>query len=151
MQTIYTDYQYDMHYPSGIEHHWWSLARNRLIAKLLQREQEGAFLEVGCGKGVVVKGLKDCGFDIHGVELAQVKPMEGAEQLVDSGIDACDWDIERRAKITGLLLLDVIEHLPEPEEFLRKLETSFPKLAVVIITVPTRQEIWSNYDTWHGG
>jgi 2-polyprenyl-3-methyl-5-hydroxy-6-metoxy-1,4-benzoquinol methylase len=119
---------------------------------LLKTESDtaGVFLEVGCGRGVVVKSLKDSGFDVHGVELADVTPVEGAEQMVDSGIDVFEWPIERREKITGLLLLDVIEHLPEPEQFLKRLESSFPKLRVVIITVPTRQEIWSNFDTLGG-
>ena len=123
-----------------------------LLAKILRSESgdTGVFLEVGCGKGVVVKSLKDCGFNIHGVELANVEPMEGAQLLVDTGTDACEWAIERRSEITGLLLLDVLEHLPEPEEFLKQLESSFPKLAVVIITVPTCQEIWSNYDSFCG-
>ena len=152
MNTTFSDHLYDMCYPPGIEHHWWTLARNRLLANILRSESSGTgiFLEVGCGKGVVVKSLKDRGFNIHGVELADVKPMEGAQLLVDSGTDACEWAIERRSQITGLLLLDVLEHLPEPEEFLKKLESSFPKLAVVIITVPTCQEIWSNYDSFCG-
>jgi hypothetical protein len=126
MKTTFSDHLYDMCYPPGIEYHWWTLARNRLLANILRSESggTGVFLEVGCGKGVVVKSLKDCGFNIHGVELANVEPMEGAQLLVDSGTDACEWAIERRSQITGLLLLDVLEHLPEPEEFLKQLESS---------------------------
>ena len=150
--TTFSSHLYDMCYPPGIEHHWWTLARNRLLANILARESgnASAFLEVGCGKGLVVKSLNASGFNIHGVELADVKPVEGAQELVDSGIDAIDWPIERRSQITGLLLLDVIEHLPEPEEFLTKLQMSFPNLDVIIITVPTCQEIWSNYDSFCG-
>ena len=152
MKTTFTELQYELFYPPGIESHWWTLARNWLLARILRREagDDSAFLEVGCGKGVVVKSLKDYGFNIHGVELADVEPMEGAQWLVDSGTDAIEWAIERRSKITGLLLLDVIEHLAEPEQFLKKLENSFPKLIVVIITVPTCQEIWSNFDNFCG-
>jgi hypothetical protein len=152
MQTTFSEQQYEMFYPPGIENHWWTVARNRLLAKILRRESGGndEFLEVGCGRGLVVKGLKDYGFNIRGVELAPVKPMEGAQQLVMSGTDACDLPIEQRTGITGLLLLDVIEHIPEPEQFLKKLEESFPNLSVVIITVPARKELWSNYDPFCG-
>ena len=148
MKTAFSDHQYDIFYPPGIEYHWWNLARNRLLENILRRESRNTdcLLEVGCGRGVVVKNLKDRGFNIHGVELADAKPMEGAELLVDWGTDVFEWPIERRFETTGLLLLDVIEHLPEPEVFLKKLESSFPKLAIVIITVPACQEIWSNYD-----
>lgn len=152
MNTTFSDHQYEMCYPPGIEHYWWNIARNRLLAEILKRESDksSVYLEVGCGKGVVVKGLRDHGFNIFGVELADIEPIEGMQPYVDSDTDACNWAIERRSEITGLLLLDVIEHLPEPEKFLAKLEQTFPNLAVVIITVPARQELWSNYDTFYG-
>jgi hypothetical protein len=152
METAFSDQQYDLFYPPGIEHHWWTLARNRLLAGILRREAGDAcsLLEVGCGRGVVVQGLKELGFDIQGVELADVTPMEEAQSLVDSGTDVFDLSEERRLKTTGLLLLDVIEHLPEAETFLDRLDASFPNLSLVIVTVPARQEIWSNYDSTVG-
>ena len=152
MNTTFSDHQYDMCYPPGVEYHWWTMARNKLLAKILKQESgdHSVFLEVGCGRGVVVKSLRDRGFDIHGVELADVEPIAGAHPFVDSGTDACDWAVERRSEITGLLLLDVIEHVPEPEQFLKKLESSYPNLGVVIITVPACPELWSNYDIFYG-
>jgi len=152
MKTTFSAHQYDMFYPPGIEHHWWTLARNRQLEKLLRQEFGDAdmLLEVGCGKGVVVKSLRDAGFNIYGVELADVQAVKGAEAWVDSATDACDLAIERRSEVTGLLLLDVIEHLPSPEQFLKHLENSFPKLTAVVITVPTCQELWSNYDVFTG-
>lgn len=152
MKTTFSDTQYDMCYPLGIEHHWWTIARNRLLANILTRESSDSsiYLEVGCGRGVVVKSLRGSGFNIYGVELADVEPIEGMQPFVDSGTDANNWPIKRRSEITGLLLLDVIEHLPEPEQFLKTLESSFPNLAVVIIAVPTCQELWSNHDDFYG-
>lgn len=152
MTTTFSAHQYDMCYPPGIEHHWWTLARNRQLEKLLRQEfgDTDTLLEVGCGKGVVVKSLREAGFNIYGVELADVQPVEGAQAWVDSATDACDWASARRSEVTGILLLDVIEHLPSPEQFLQRLENSFPKLTAVVITVPTCQELWSNYDTFTG-
>ncbi len=152
MTTTFSDQQFELCYPEGIDFHWWYVARNRLLADILLREStaDSIFLEVGCGRGPVVKGLRDFGLDVRGVELAEVEPIEGMQAFVDSGIDACDLPIEQRAEISGLLLLDVIEHLPEPEQFLKKLVGSFPNLAVVIVTVPSCQEIWSNFDDFYG-
>lgn len=152
MSTTFSDQQYDMAYPPGVEHHWWTTARNKLLADILEQESDGdsALLEVGCGRGVVVKSLRNYGFNMRGVELADVKPLDAVQTFVDYNTDACELSIERRAEVTGILLLDVIEHLPEPEQFLRKLEDSFPNLKVLIITVPACQEIWSNYDVYYG-
>jgi hypothetical protein len=49
-----------------------------------------------------------------------------------------------------LFLLDVIEHLPDPVAFLSALKSAFPKVSRMIITVPARSELWSNYDTFYG-
>ncbi|MCB1688315.1 MAG: hypothetical protein KDI33_07510 [Halioglobus sp.] len=152
MNTTFSDQQFELCYPEGIDFHWWYIARNRLLASILRRESDSdsVFLEVGCGRGPVVKGLRDFGLNVHGVELAAVEPIQGVQAFVDSGVDACDLPLERRSRITGLLLLDVIEHLPEPEPFLEKLAGSFPNLSVIIITVPACQEIWSNFDDFYG-
>jgi hypothetical protein len=151
MKTTYSDEQYELAYPPGIEHHWWSAARNELIAKLLREKcADCNFLEVGCGKGVAVLGLRKEGRNVRGVELANVQPLSGVEQWVDSGVDACDLALETRLTYEGLLLLDVIEHLPDPEAFLNSLLKSFPNVSFVFVTVPAGQELWSNYDQFAG-
>lgn len=152
MSTTYSEQQYEMAYPPGIEHHWWTVARNQLIADLLRAESadESSILEVGCGKGVVVRSLNEDGFDIRGVELAEVQPLSGARDWVTTGTDACELDAGFRSGISGLLLLDVLEHLPDPGVFLEKLSGSFSNLSFVLVTVPTCQELWSNYDDFAG-
>jgi len=152
MNTAYSETQYEMNYPSGVEYHWWHIARSRFVSALVRdaKLDNTVFLEVGCGKGLEVKALRDTGIEVYGVELADVRPLEDVRRFVESGTDAVDLPVENRNRVTGLLLLDVIEHLPNPGEFLKKLEQHFPNLSVVIITVPARQEIWSNYDVFYG-
>lgn len=152
METTFSDQQYDLYYPPGIERHWWNLARNRLLAGILEKDvkKPGVMLEVGCGRGVVVKDLDERGFEIRGVELAEVQPMKEAQSLVDAGTDVFDLPEEQRSMVSSLLLLDVLEHLPEDTEFLRNLANSFPNLSHVVVTVPARQELWSNYDAQVG-
>ena len=152
MNTAYSETQYEMNYPSGVEYHWWHMARSRFVAALVhaQKLDNTVFLEVGCGKGLEVKGLRDAGIEVCGVELADVRPLEEVRRFVESGTDAVNLPAERRNRVTGLLLLDVIEHLPNPAEFLKTLEQHFPSLSVVVITVPAGQEIWSNYDVFYG-
>ena len=55
-----------------------------------------------------------------------------------------------RGLVTTVLFLDVIEHLRAPAEILAEVRDAFPKLRHVIVTVPARQEIWSNYDVYFG-
>jgi SAM-dependent methyltransferase len=141
-----------MCYPPGIESHWWNIARSAQVARIVRTENKPGtvFLEVGCGKGLEVQALRNAGINVYGVELADVQPLEGLEPFVTSGVDAVELPAEQREQVTGLLLLDVIEHLPDPVAFLRSLESSFPKLSVVVIAVPASQALWSNYDVFYG-
>lgn len=152
MNTAYTETQYEMNYPSGVEYHWWHMARSRFVADLVHNQHldNEIFLEVGCGKGLEVKALRDAGIDVCGVELADVRPLEDVRRFVAAGTDAVNLPAEHRNRVTGLLLLDVIEHLPNPAEFLKTLEQYFPSVSAVVITVPAAQEIWSNYDVYYG-
>ena len=114
MSTIYTDDQYDTCYPPGIDNHWWTIARGAQVLRIVRGENRfgDVFLEVGCGRGIEVKALRNAGIDVYGVELADVRPLEGVEPFISSGIDAIQLPLVERERVTGLLLLDVIEHQP---------------------------------------
>jgi hypothetical protein len=56
----------------------------------------------------------------------------------------------QRHKYQTILLLDVIEHLENPIDFLKALPEKFVNLSKIVITVLARQELWSNYDSYHG-
>ena len=152
MSTAYSKLQYESNYPPGVEFHWWNLARSRIVSTIVKEENsaQAVFLDVGCGKGLAVKELRDAGIEAFGVELAEVSPLEAVRQFVHSGIDAVHLPLEQRNRVTGILLLDVIEHLPEPVVFLNALQQNFPNLSVVVVTVPACQELWSNYDIFYG-
>ncbi len=152
MKTEYTDSQYSSNYPDGVQYHWWNLARNDFIARLLQSlpTTRQCVLEVGCGRGIVVDYLRRRGVDCDGIELAEVTPVAGVADHITSGASAFDLPIEAKSKYNIIMALDVLEHLPTPEEFLRDLVESFPGVTEVIITVPARPELWSNYDEHYG-
>ncbi len=152
MTTEFSDDQFDQAYPDGIENHWWILARNRIIANVVKKfAGAGAVvLDVGCGRGIVVKYLRDKGIDCTGVELARAHPVISVRDHVRVGIDARDLSLTERMRYDTILLLDVIEHVPDPAAFLQHLSDGFPNLSHLIITVPACQELWSNYDECYG-
>ena len=152
MNTAYTEGQYDSNYPDGVERHWWNVSRNALVAKLVgwSGQASGRWLEVGCGRGIVVADLRRQGIDCDGIELASAIPLEPARPYVRTGQDALDVPEYERVKYTGLLLLDVIEHVPDAVSFVRMLLEAYPGISCVIVTVPARSEIWSNYDLEYG-
>lgn len=139
-------------YPKGVERHWWSFARNRIIERSVRRLTRSGerVLEIGCGTGVVVDHLSAAGLDVSGCDLARAEPAtERVRSRVRLGVDAFGLDLAEREQISGVLLLDVLEHLPEPRGFVERIRDGFPNARWLFVTVPARQELWSNYDEFN--
>lgn len=148
--TSFDQEQFEAIYPQGVERHYWNRCRIAVITDNLRSIKDaGPMLEVGCGKGLVVSALRRYGFDITGVELAEVEPLQEVAPFVNVNTDALDLDPGIRSGIQTILLLDVIEHLEDPVAFMTRLRSAFPKLRRFIVTVPARQELFSNYDRFN--
>lgn len=152
MATEFSNDQYSLAYPDGIEYHWWNRARSWVILRLLRRYcgTQGLVVEVGCGRGVEVQALRRAGVSAQGVELAAVPPLPSVAEWVATGTDAGDLPAAVRESARVLMLLDVLEHLPQPARFLQQLLADYPNVTAVVVTVPARQELWSNYDEFYG-
>jgi len=145
--------QYANIYPAGIEFLYWHRARNRIVTRKLRAHlaTNDALLDLGCGAGVLVAHLRNAGFDCEGADLGRPSTVvPGARGHLHLGSDAFSLPAEYRDRISTLLLMDVIEHLPNPPEFLRRCDERFPNVRCVFMTVPARTEIWSNYDEYNG-
>jgi SAM-dependent methyltransferase len=150
--TEFSGNQFALAYPDGIENHWWHLARNKIIKSVIKAcaGPNASVLDVGCGQGIAVKYLRAEGIDCTGVEPAEVTPLFPVGDYVRVGVEAGALPPTERARYDTILLLDVIEHVTDPVTFLQRLFVVFPNLSHVIITVPARQELWSNYDDFYG-
>lgn len=150
-EGTFSQAHFDTAYPTGIEHHFWNLARNRILAKALKNcAAQGPMLEIGCGTGVVVAGLRDMGFDCWGSDLGHSQAAAGAEKFLYLGQDCRTLDAGFRDSIRTLLILDVIEHVSDPVGFMTSIRESFPHAEKLLATVPARKELWSNYDDNYG-
>ena len=152
INTEFNKEQFDAIYPIGIENHYWTLSRNKIIKKELEKNGliNNRILEIGCGRGIVVNFLRESGFDCYGVELAEIESIEGIEDYVITGTTFESLDNDLITSIEVIMLLDIIEHIKNDVEFISKINNFFPNLKCLIITVPTRKELFSNYDTYYG-
>jgi hypothetical protein len=148
---------YETAYPPGIENNFWNLARNWIIEKELRAaaaaalfHERGLALEIGCGAGIVVKYLRNRGWNIFGSELGNPALMPGTEKVIWTSQPAEDLEPEFRLSVQCILLLDVIEHIEDEVGFLNSIKMAFPNCSCFIVTVPARREAWSNYDEFYG-
>ncbi len=151
-ETAFDTAHYDKAYPDGIERHYWHRARNAVLASALQREglRGPPLLEIGCGRGLVTQALRDAGFDCRGVELAHAVPPDRIAPFVRTGIAFQDLPEAERGDVRGALLLDVLEHVEDPVDFLAQIRSALPRCERLLVTVPARRELWSRWDEFYG-
>ncbi|MDA8170386.1 MAG: class I SAM-dependent methyltransferase [Nitrospiraceae bacterium] len=150
--TNFDNKQYELAYQDGMGNHYWHLARNRFIEKKLtglSLENERV-LDVGCGRGILIEYLRGRGVDCWGAERAKVRTVAAVEKYIFTYCDTSELDVEFRKSVKALLLLDVIEHLPDPSDLILQLSKQFQNAEYLIITTPARKELWSNYDLFYG-
>lgn len=148
--TAWGDAQYDNVFAPGVEHHWWHLARGHIIRQVIDSLGASTILDVGCGPGVMVGYLRQRGYDCWGCDLGSPSVAPAAEGAVWTGTDALQLDEAFRHKVGVILLLDVIEHLPDPAGFLGLLQKAFPNVTAIVVAVPARRELWSVLDEYFG-
>jgi hypothetical protein len=152
VSTAFDAAHYRQAYPDGYADHYWHIARDGIVLDALRaRVPAGATcLEIGCGRGHFVPVLRGRGYDAHGVELGTPEVLREAAPYVRTGVSFADLPAAMRQGVSCVLLLDVIEHLADAPTFLAEVRASFPNLATLVVTVPARPEIWSNYDDHYG-
>jgi SAM-dependent methyltransferase len=151
-RSEFSERQFDEAYPEGVEQHFWHLARNRIVEATLRKgfNGKGRILEVGCGTGLVLRYLRGRGLDCWGCDLSCPRVSDAIRPFVFINQDFRTLDVSFRREICALLLLDVLEHVPDDAGFLRALAECFPKCESLVLTVPARTELWSNYDDHYG-
>lgn len=87
---------------------------------------------------------------IEGCELAPVNIEKRLKNIVHTGTNAINLPKTKRSKPEVVLLLDVIEHIKKPEDFLAEIMIAYPNAKHFLISVPACPELWSNYDEYNG-
>jgi SAM-dependent methyltransferase len=143
------------------DQHYWHLHRREVILQTLGKAMPlpgGPLVELGCGAGTVATYLNEHGYrvdyaDVHGKglelarERAEARLGEDAAGLRFMRLDVCRQELPGRYR--GVLLLDVLEHLPDDEDALRRARSAFepgPHERLLIFTVPAFSALWSPWD-----
>ena len=154
-RDAFTEEQFASSYPDGIQRHYWQVARSRVIARRLRRylppNGGEVVLDVGCGRGIEVENLRRMGWNALGCDLGRPAPISAAvAPYLTAEADAFQLPDQLRHSVKCVLMLDLLEHLAAPGEFLALCRERFPACELVFITVPARMEVWSNYDKLYG-
>jgi SAM-dependent methyltransferase len=129
--------------------HWWWRAREAVIVERLRRLAPpggfGAILDVGCGDGLFFDRLRAFG-EPHGVESDPSLVTPAGHSRGPIHIAPFDDTFDTRIRFGLVLLLDVIEHLPDDVAALRRAHGLLAPGGKVVVTVPAFPLLWTAHD-----
>jgi SAM-dependent methyltransferase len=134
--------------------HWWFCARRQILKAVIERfapRREGLrLLEAGCGTGGNLRMLSQFGqldafeLDSEAREIARGKlPIDIKNGMLPDGIPFAPgrYDI--------VAAFDVIEHVEQDVESLRRLKEQLAPGGRLVMTVPALPWLWSRHDATH--
>ena len=139
--------------------HWYYRTKrrplDRYVATVLATNTRGLdIVDIGAGSGVFSEGLIDrfhhrirrvVRVDLHYAEVGQIQDPRVAGGVVEHRRDLPD-------AIDGaiVLLMDVLEHVPDDRGFLESVAARCSGKSRVFITVPAFDSLWSSHDEFLG-
>jgi SAM-dependent methyltransferase len=107
---------------TGIFDRIWRSRRQQKAAQILEGAPAGArVLDVGCERGELLNVLKEAGCAVAGTQLSQAAAGFAREHF---GIDVFVGELQDAPFEPGsfdvILMINVLEHLPDPESYLRR-------------------------------
>lgn len=124
---------------------WWTrFSARRRANNLLKLHGSGterlSTLDIGCGRGVLLKGFRDLGHQVFGIERAG----SGFESLQDiEALNLSDLIAEGK-KFDIIVLWHVLEHLPRPLQTLQEVSELLEEGGSLFIEVPNYGGLQSN-------
>lgn len=123
----------------SIELDWLYNRASVAVMPLLQKKGNKTFLDIGCGEGFVMEIMSRLGYKVTGIDFS-VTPIKKfhphlSNHVLQGSYEEVMEELEKgRKKFDVIFCGNIIEHLAEPEEFLKmvsSLLTSFGKICLV--------------------
>jgi SAM-dependent methyltransferase len=133
--------------------HFWFVGRNAILQDALQRyfPQAGNVLEIGCGTGFVLSGVRNLfpsaklsGSDIFTEGLGFAGKRVPSAFLFQ--MDACHIPFQAEFDVIGAY--DVLEHIDDDEMALAQIYRACKPGGGVVLTVPQHRWLWSKTDDY---
>lgn len=131
--------------------HWWFQARQNILLPIVRRimsERPGQIFDIGCGTGGFAAALSP-EFPCTGIDSSEIAIEIAREKFPDTQFllgNAVELLKAQMEPARLILLLDVIEHIEDPDTFLKGLLNTVPSGTSVLVTVPACEFLWSEHD-----
>jgi SAM-dependent methyltransferase len=134
--------------------YWWHVAKRELVAEILRRHfpPPARLVEGGLGGGANLLAFREMGYRVSGFDLMP----DSIEHCRSLGIDdARTHDLQEPWPIGAgaarvVVLLDVIEHVPDPVRVLRNAAGALDPDGGIVVTVPAIPALMGPWDRMLG-
>ena len=144
------DSVYAAAYPELYRRHWWWRIREEILLRRIAALFEGGpggvrILDVGCGAGLFFDALQRFGH-VEGIESDPIALQQAGKWQDRIHLGQLDASFEPSAPYDAILMLDILEHLTEPERLVREAVRLLKPNGRVVITVPAFNWLWTRHD-----
>jgi SAM-dependent methyltransferase len=144
------DPQYAAYYRRLYETHWWWRMRERWVLQAIRRATPGAsmskILDIGCGDALFFDQLSNFG-SVEGLEPDRNLVSENNPHRKRITLGPFDASFQPGKCYNVILMLDVLEHLEDPQSALHRVASLLEDDGNLILTVPAYKLVWTNHDT----
>jgi len=131
--------------------HWWWRVRERILVQKIQgilksRAPHARILDVGCGAGVFLDALEQFGH-VEGIESDSAAVEQSGRWRGRIHLGELDEAFHPGATFDLILLLDVLEHVTDPDRLLRHASRLLSQGGRLVVTVPAFKWLWTSHDT----
>ena len=130
---------------------WWFRARNALIVWAIGRyvQKRRNFLEIGCGTGFVLSGIRSAypSIELSGSEIFSAGLAFAAKRVPSAGFSQMDArSLPFRDVFDAIGAFDVLEHIDDDEAVIAEVGKALRPGGSLLVTVPQHPWLWSPQD-----
>ena len=114
----------------------------KTILKRLKRIRKGMensgtrLLDIGAASGIFLHLARQEGYEIYGIEPSEFLVTEAVNQYNIKLFEGTVEDYKPKNKFSVITLLDIIEHLVEPDTFMTKVDTLIEENGILVLVTP---------------
>ncbi len=133
------------------EFHWWHAGKRLIIGNLLKKflnKKIVKALDIGCGTGFNLVWLQQFSTDVCGLEFSDEAIKFAKRRSPSLSIFKSRFPEDNISdKFDLITMLDVLEHIDNEKDSIKKLNDLTKKDGLVVITIPAFNFLWSEHDS----
>ena len=133
---------------------FWFELRNKCIIQIIKKfppKGGGPIFDLGGGNGFVAKSIADAGWGVVLLEpsMSGVKNAKkrGLDHIICGTIESTNF---KKGSLPAIGLFDVLEHIKDDLNILKKAQQSLKPQGLIYLTVPAFNILWSQNDVYAG-